>query len=409
MFEIFTGITALAALLSFINAKFLKLPGTIGVMILSIIASLLLGALYFIDQPSFLSICQIVEQIEFRTILFDFLLGILLFAGAIHVNLGNLLKEKSSVIIYSTIGVILSTFIIGTLFYVLSGSIGFPIDYPYCLVFGALISPTDPVAVLAILKKAGAPKHLEIRIVGESLFNDGVGIVVLLSILSLATMMNEFEFSHIIKEFLIEGGGGILMGILLGYLGQYLVRKLTHEPVIAVHITLAIVLGGYSLSSLLHVSGALAMVVAGIVMGNSLYSKKLPQEIKDHMTIFWKVLDEIFNAVLFVLIGLEIMTLKFESDYLLVAIISVLIVLGARYVVIVFSNVLLKKQHRASRREGVILTWAGLRGGISIALALTLPESEVRDVILFSTYTVVVFSIIVQGLTIGKLLKRPIK
>ena len=409
MFQVFIGITALAAILSFINSKFLKLPNTIGVMILSIIVSLLFGSYYFVDKASFLNVCHVIEQIDFRTILFDFLLGVLLFAGAIHVNLRGLLKERGSVIIYATFGVIVSTLIIGTAFFYITNAMGLPVDYLYSLVFGALISPTDPVAVLALLKKAGAPKHMEIKIVGESLFNDGVGIVVFLSLLSLATMAQEFEIVHIAEEFAKEAGGGLLMGVILGYVGKLFIKKIIHEPVIAVHISLAIVLGGYSLSALIHVSGAIAMVVAGLIIGHSLHSKIMTDDLKNHMNIFWKVLDEIFNAVLFVLIGLEIVALKFEINYLIIALLAIVLVLLSRYITIFLSNFLLKKSHKANSKERTILTWAGLRGGISIALALTLPESEVRDLILFSTYVVVVFSIIVQGLTIEKLIFKSFK
>ncbi|MBO0322259.1 sodium:proton antiporter [Muricauda sp. CAU 1633] len=409
MFEIIIGIVALAALLSFINAKALKLPETIGVMLLSIAVSLFLGTSSFLHRTTFAQICQIVDQIEFREILFDFLLGILLFAGSIHVDLSYLLKQKLPIMLYATLGVILSTFLIGTLFYYVTLGVGHPMDYLFCLVFGALISPTDPVAVLAILRKANAPKRTEIKVVGESLFNDGVGIVVFLSIYSLATMMQEFELSHIVKEFSLEAGGGILMGACLGFLGRTLVQKVVSEPIIAVHISLAIVLGGYSLSSLLHVSGALAMVVAGLIMGQGLSLEKTPEKLKQHMGIFWNVLDEIFNAVLFVLIGIEVISLKFELVYLPISILSILIIILSRYVVIFVLEPFLPKAQRAGKKERMVLTWAGLRGGISIALALTLPESEIRDAIVFTTYIVVVFSIVVQGLTIEKLLMRTYK
>ena len=410
MFQIFISIIALAALLSFINAKFLKLPETIGVMILSIIMSFSIGSsIYLIDKEYFMSLYPIVQQIDFRTILFDFLLGILLFAGAIHVNLKGLLKEKGTVIIYATFGVLISTFLIGTAFYYATSLIGLEITYLYSLVFGALISPTDPVAVLALLKKAGAPRHMEIKIVGESLFNDGVGIVVFLSLLSLATMMQEFEIAHIASEFGIEAGGGIIMGLVLGYLGKVFIKSVAKEPVIAVHISLAIVLGGYSLSSIFHVSGAIAMVVAGLVIGDSLHSEKISEELKIHMNIFWKVLDEIFNAVLFVLIGIIIIMVDFNIYYLSLGVITIFIVLISRYITIFLSNFLLKKSNRANTKERTVLTWAGLRGGISIALALSLPESEVRDLILYATYVVVVFSIIAQGLTIEKLILKSFK
>jgi CPA1 family monovalent cation:H+ antiporter len=410
MFQTFIGITALAALLSFINYRFLKLPETIGVMILSIIISFSVGStIYLIDKKSFMELYPIIQQIDFKTILFDFLLGVLLFAGAIHVNLKGLLKEKGSVIIYSTFGVLISTFLIGTIFYYATSLVGLEISYLYSLVFGALISPTDPVAVLALLKKAGAPKHMEIKIVGESLFNDGVGIVVFLSLLSLATMMQEFEIAHIAEEFGIEAGGGVLMGLALGYLGKVFIRSVVKEPVIAVHISLAIVLGGYSLSSIFHVSGAIAMVVAGLIIGNSLHSEKISEELKNHMNIFWKILDEIFNAVLFVLIGIIIIMVDFNIYYLSLGVITIFIVLFSRYITVFLSNFLLKKSNRANSNERKILTWAGLRGGISIALALTLPESEVRDLILYTTYVVVVFSIIVQGLSIEKVVSKLLK
>ncbi|NER14610.1 sodium:proton antiporter [Leptobacterium flavescens] len=409
MFQIFTGIVALSSLLSFLNKKFLKLPDTIGVMILAIVASLGIGSLYLIDKQSFLNVCSIVHEIDFRTILFDFLLSFLLFAGSIHVNLHSLIKEKVPVIIFASFGVLLSTFIIGTAFYYITGLLGMQVGYTYSLVFGALISPTDPIAVLALLKKAGAPKDMEIKIVGESLFNDGVGIVVFISLLSIATMGGGFHADHILKEFGQEAFGGVLMGFVLGYVGRIFLKYIYNAPIVAIHISIAIVMGGYSLSSMLHVSGALAMVVAGLIIGNYLNSTCKDEALKINMNIFWKVLDEILNAVLFVLIGLEILSLNFNLDYLIIGIISIVVVLASRYITIFISNVFLKKEHRNNSKRITILTWAGLRGGISIALALTLPESEFRELIIFVTYCIVVFSIIVQGLTIEKLVTRLLK
>jgi len=409
MFETFIGIVALAAFLSYLNSKFLKLPETIGVMILSIVVSLTFAMSYFIDKSYFIEVTEFARAIDFKTILFDFLLGVLLFAGAIHVNLKGLLEEKMTVFVYATFGVLVSTFIIGSCFYYIASLLGLNISYLYSLVFGALISPTDPVAVLALLKKAGAPKHMEIKIVGESLFNDGVGIVVFLSLLSLATMATEFEPSHILMEFGKEAGGGFLMGYLLGQIGKGCIKSVNKEAVIAVHISLGIVMGGYVLSNALHVSGAIAMVVAGLVIGNSLSSKYLTDDLKNHMNIFWKVLDEIFNAVLFVLIGIVMITLNFNTFHLLLGVISILLVLLTRYFVITASNLFLKGSHKANTKESIILTWAGLRGGISIALALSLPEGDVKDIVLYATYVVVVFSIIAQGLTIEKLVSKLLK
>lgn len=411
MFQIFTGIVALSSLLSFINKKLLKLPDTIGVMLLAIVASLSIAMLDFIDHEVFVSVCAIVHEIDFRTILFDFLLSFLLFAGSIHVNLHRLLEEKGPVLIYASLGVLISTFLIGTLFYYTAGQFGMQIDYIYCLVFGALISPTDPIAVLALLKKAGAPKDMEIKIVGESLFNDGVGIVVFISLLSIATMTggHGVEPSHIFLEFAQEAFGGIALGFVLGFIGKLFLKKIYESPIVAVHISIAIVMGGYWLASMIHVSGALAMVVMGLIIGDYLHKSCESEPLKENMNVFWKVLDEILNAVLFVLIGLEIVSLNFHPDYLIAGIMAIPIVLFSRYISVFISNIFFKKEHRSNKNKVAVLTWAGLRGGISIALALTLPEGEFRDALIFVTYCVVVFSIIVQGLTIDKVVVKLFK
>ena len=377
-------------------------------MVLSIIASLLLAGIGLFDQDVFAQVCMVVEEIDFRTILFDFLLSFLLFAGAIHVNLHRLLDERGPVLIYASLGVILSTFLVGTGIYYVCQLVGFPISYIYSLVFGALISPTDPIAVLALLKKAGTPKNMEIKIVGESLFNDGVGIVVFISLLSIATMTgNEaIEASEVALEFVREAFGGILLGLMLGFLGRWICTMIYDSPIVAVHISIALVMGGYAFSSLLHVSGALAMVVLGLMMGDYLHRSCESESLVENMTVFWKVLDEILNAILFVLIGLEIVSLNFQPVYLLFGILGIVIVVAARFITVYISNLFLKKNHRSGPRQVAVLTWAGLRGGISVALALTIPEGEFREVIIFITYSVVVFSIIVQGLTIDKLVKR---
>ncbi|MGX1929735.1 cation:proton antiporter [Flagellimonas sp. 2504JD4-2] len=411
MFQIFTGIVALSSLLSFINKKLLKLPETIGVMLLAIVASLAIGTLDFIDHDAFVSVCSVIDEIDFRTILFDFLLSFLLFAGSIHVNLHKLLEEKGPVLIYASLGVLISTFLIGSLFYFTVGLFGMHIDYVYCLVFGALISPTDPIAVLALLKKAGAPKDMEIKIVGESLFNDGVGIVVFISLLSIATMTggHGVEPSHIFLEFAQEAFGGIALGFALGYVGRLFLKKIYEAPIIAVHISIALVMGGYWLASMIHVSGALAMVVMGLMIGDYLHKSCQSEPLKENMNVFWKVLDEILNAILFVLIGLEIVSLNFHPDYLIAGLVAIPIVLFSRYISVFVSNIFFRKEHRSNTKKVAVLTWAGLRGGISIALALTLPEGEFREALIFVTYCVVVFSILVQGLTIDKVVVKLLK
>jgi len=406
MFQTFIGITALAAILSLINNKWLKLPDTIGVMILAILISLGFAGISMVAPEQIASICSIIEDIDFRVILFEFLLGFLLFAGSIHIDIEQLNKVKLPIFLYATLGVLISTFTIGTIFYYMSGLIGVDVSYVFCLIFGALISPTDPIAVLALLDKAGISKEVEIKIVGESLFNDGVGIVVFLTLVTLGTMVDShLEIGHIVQEFGKEVGGGLFLGFILGKLGNRLLAGLHKEPIIAVHVTLAIVMGGYSLAAALHISGALAMVVAGLFIGHGLHHQDACAVQKKHVTLFWKVIDEILNSILFVLIGLELIVLNFQSNYLILGVISIFIVLIARYFSLFLTNFLLTKDLRADGRVLKILTWAGLRGGISIALVLSLPQSEIRDALLLITYVIVVFSIIVQGLSIEKTVK----
>jgi len=412
MFEVFTLIVAVSALLSYVNHKLLKLPSTIGVLILSIVVSLMLASFKLINIEWFHQACSVVTTLDFRSILFDFILSFLLFAGSIHVNLRNLLNEKGPVIALATAGVLFSTFITGSLIYLIAGLLGFDLNFLHALIFGALISPTDPVAVLSLLQKANVDKKLEIKVIGESLFNDGIGIVIFLSLLALAGGSTghgggeEITAGSIAESLLVEAGGGIVLGLILGWIGIYFLKAIKDEPIIEVHITLGIVMAGYSLAAMIGVSGALAMVIAGILIGNRLAKPDIPKPLKNNLNTFWKILDEVLNAILFVLIGLEILVLGFEVNYMLLAILAIPTVLLARYVSVYLGNLLVTRQHKSSGKEMLVLTWAGLRGGISIALALTLTDSLDRELILYITYVVVLFSIIVQGLSVGNVVKK---
>lgn len=407
MFYSFTIILSLAALFSFINYKWLKLPNTIGLMILALITAVLIIASENIIPGAYQFLCQLVLDIDFKTILLDVMLSMLLFAGASHININDLNEEKLPVLLFATLGVILSTLIVGGLIYFAATALGLSLPFLHALLFGALISPTDPIAVISILKEAGVSKGLELKIEGESLFNDGVGVVVFTSILLFASMGEEGHFGavEIIKLFVEEAIGGVVYGLLLGYLGFRLLKSAEDNGQVGVLLTLAIALGGYTLASLIHVSGPLAMVVAGLYIGNQVATPGFAAPARKLIHTIWEMIDETLNAVLFVLIGLVIYTLDFQPKYLLLGLLAIVTVLIARFISVGLPYSLLKPTEDQPMKTVTMLTWGGLRGGISVALALSLTEEFSREIILFITYTVVIFSIIFQGLSIGKLVK----
>jgi CPA1 family monovalent cation:H+ antiporter len=336
----------------------------------------------------------------------DGMLSFMLFAGAIHINAAELKKEKATILTFSTVGVLLSTLIIGSLLFGICKIFDLNIGYIYCLLFGALISPTDPIAVMGILKEANIPKEMEIRIVGESLFNDGIAVVVFISILQIINAgMENMRPDEILLLFLREAGGGIFLGIVLGYIGFYAFHSIDFYKV-EIMITLAIVMGGYYLASVLHVSGPLAMVVAGIITGNQARQYGMSVITRDYVDKFWEIIDEILNAVLFFLIGIEMIIVEFSLQHIWIGIICIVIVLFARYISVFIPFIFLRKNNVFQKHALTILTWGGLRGGISVALALSLPKTEFSDFFVTITYIIVLFSIIVQGLTIGRVVKK---
>ncbi len=406
MFEIIAVLITLAALLAYVNYRFLRMPQTIGLMLLSLATALVLlvlgqigGGVGRVVEQTATTIMR--EQIDFPAVLLHGMLSLLLFAGALHVRLEDLLASKWSISILSTLGVVGSTFAVGGMVLGLSNVMGLGLTPVFCLLFGALISPTDPIAVMAILKKAGAPKTLETKIAGESLFNDGIGVVVFLTVLGIATGARTATVGGILQLFLAEVLGGVVLGLALGYLAYRLLKSVDNYQV-EILITLALSLGGYALAHAIHTSGPLAMVAAGLLIGNREHLA-MSARTREHLGTFWELIDEILNAVLFVMIGLEVLVLTLNVTYLLAGAVAVPLVLLARLVTVGVPMRLLAIRRRFVRRAIPILTWGGLRGGISVALALSLPQGTARDVILTMTYVVVAFSICVQGLTIGKL------
>ncbi len=401
--ETITVLVCLAALFSYVNERFLKLPATIGLMALGLSFSLVMVALGTIGIPVHRQAVAFMQRIDFNETLMHGLLSFLLFAGALHFNVRNLFGQKWFIGTLASVGVALSTCLVGVLTYYAFGLIDVEIPFLYCLLFGALISPTDPIAVLGILKKAGAPKSLETKIVGESLFNDGVGVVVFLVLLGVATR-GMTDPADVGLLFLEEAGGGALLGAALGFLTATMMRTIDDYRV-EILLTLALVMGGYALADALHMSGPIAIVVAGLVIGSHARHSAMSETTRQYLDTFWELVDELLNAVLFVLIGLEVLALTFEGRYLAAGLIGIPIVLAARFISVAVPLHLFRLWRTFSPYAAIILTWGGLRGGISVAMALSLPPGQVRDAIVGATYVIVVFSILVQGLTIERLIR----
>ena len=398
-------LVTVSAVFSYLNYRYVRLPSAIGLMLIALCLSLtLLGlgklGLGVIEQRAE----AFIRSIDFNQTLMHGMLSFLLFAGALHVNLRDLAAQKRIVGSLATFGTVCSTFVVGGLFWALTQALGFDIGFTYCLLFGALISPTDPIAVLGILKSAGAPKTLETKITGESLFNDGIGVVVFVVLLQLATGEQEPSAGHIALLFAEEAIGGIVYGLALGGIAYWMLSRVDDYSV-EILITLAVVMGGYALAVAIHTSGPIAMVVAGLVIGNHGRRLAMSERTREHLDLFWELVDEILNTVLFVLIGLELLILELTPTALIAGLVAIPVVLLARFLC-VGAPVRVLELRRAFTPGAIrILTWGGLRGGISVALALSIPAGPERDLILTVTYTVVVFSILVQGLTIGKLVE----
>ena len=403
MFQSFIILLSLAGLFSYVNHKFLKLPSTIGLTLLAILMAIPLALLQVFDNLLFHEVCSLVTSLDFKTLLFDMMLSLLLFAGALHLQVRDLSMERKSILSFATLGVLISTALIGFLTYGVTSLLGIGLPLGYALIFGALISPTDPIAALAILRDLGVKKSLESKIAGESLFNDGVGVVVFVSLVNIFTKTGEdVGFLEILSVFAEEALGGTIVGIFLGLVGYQFLKSVADEPKIDIMLTLVIAMGGYALCSAIGVSGPLAMVFAALIIGEKIRSgHEFTSEGKDELNVFWEVLDEILNAVLFVLIGLEVLILSFELNFVIASLAAIPLILLARYVtVFLLAKAFPDQQDENPSATIKILTWGGQRGAISVALALSLDPSPFREFIVFITYVVVVFSILVQGLSI---------
>ena len=407
--EIIASLLVLSALCGLVNHRLLKLPHTIGLVVVSLVASLLVVALEVLRPNLGVSdsVLTLLNSIDFRKVLLEGFLSVLLFAGAIHVDLSDIAKNKWAIALMATVGVLISTFVVGGLMYLVASWLSFDLPFMWALVFGALISPTDPVATLSILKHVKVPKILQAKIAGESLLNDGVGVVVFTIMVAIAIGTSapgggEFDTQGIIKLFIVEALGGAALGLLAGLITYGLLRMID-EHIIEVMITLALVTGVYALALRLHLSGPIAVVVAGVLIGNHGARFAMSETTRQHVFQFWALIDEILNSILFLLIGLEVLLIgrAFEQTWLAIA--AIPIVLAARLLSVSVPIGLLSIRKKFTSGTIRMLTWGGLRGGISVALALSLPDTPYKAAILTATYVVVVFSILVQGLTMERL------
>jgi sodium/hydrogen exchanger len=408
LYYAFSVIIVLAALFSYVNVRYVKLPMTIGIMVIAMMVSVgirLFGETIFTGLSHKLE--TLLEGFNFTEILMSAMLNFLLFAGALHINISDLKEYKLPIFTYATVSVVLSAFFISALLFYIAPLVGIHIPYIYCLLFGALISPTDPIVVLGVLKQANVPKRIEAKITGESLFNDGVAVVMFAVVLKLATDTSfEPSFNTITKLFLIEAGGGVFLGVLLGWVASEMMKKVDDYHV-SVLVTLAVVMGGFLIAKDSHVSSPLAMVIAGLLIGN-VGKKANSEENRDYLSKFWAIVDEIMNAILFLFIGFEMLLIDNLNEQLLLGGIAIIVcLLGRALAIYIPAKTILRKVSTYSQGSLITMVWGGVRGGVSIALVLSIPQDHggFKETLLQITYIVVLFSILVQGLTIGKVAK----
>jgi CPA1 family monovalent cation:H+ antiporter len=406
IFNIIAVLVTFAAVVNFLNYRYIKLPSTVGVLLISLVISILLMVLWSygigIEKQH---MHALIGSINFQEVMLGVLLSLLLFAGALQVDYNRLVEYKIEIISLALFGVLLSTFIIGSLTYLIFNILDLNISYIYCLLFGALISPTDPIAVLGILKRLGIPKSLEIKIAGESLFNDGIGVVLFMTILEAAVRGGHVRPIAVVALFAREVAGGLVFGFVAGWM-TYRMLKVVDDYKVEVLLTIALALGAYSLASSVHISGPLAIVVAGLLIGNHGRQFAMTEKTKEHLDNFWELVDEILNIILFLLIGLEVLVIQNAGKYFAIIVLVIPVVLSARFISVAIPIIIMKSFKRLTDHGVKILTWGGLRGGISVAMALSLPRGNEREVIVTMTYAVVIFSVLVQGLTINPLIKR---
>ncbi len=408
LFELTAVLFTLTAAFAWLNHQFIRMPNSIGLLVMGLVSSLLLIGVNFVFPGAGVAdqVAAVIGQVDFSQALLQGMLAYLLFAGGLHVDLNHLKRRALVVSTMATVGVVILTAIVGVGLWLIAAALGVSLSLPWALVFGALISPTDPIAVQSTLKSVGAHPMLDIDMTGESLLNDGVGVVVFTALLAIALEpAGELTLAEVVGEFVVEAFGGGLLGFLTGYLAYRAMRRID-DYAIEVLISLALATGTYALANALGMSGPIAVVVAGLLIGNRAAEDAMSEETQRYMFGFWTLLDEILNSVLFLLIGLEVLVLRFDLSLTGIVVLAVPLVLAARFVSVLLPVAVLRVTQTFVTGTVAVLTWGGVRGGISIALALSLPEGPAKGIILACTYAVVIFAVIVQGLTLGGVIRR---
>jgi len=408
VFEIAALLVTLSALFGWINLRFLRLPHTIGLLAMALSASLLLLLLQKIVPGLEVApaLRGVLEEIDFYSALMEGMLSLLLFAGALHVDLDLLKDQKWPIAAMASIGVVISTAVIGVALWLAAGALGLDLSLPWALVFGALISPTDPVAVLGLLKTIDVPETIKAKIAGESLFNDGVALVAFSVLVTIAMVSGDQHYPSVIgtAEFLLyEGAGSAVFGLATGWIA-YRAMLAVDDHIVEILISVAVCLATYTLCHRLHLSGPIAVVVTGLLIGNHGAEHAMSEKVEEYLFAFWEVVDEMLNSVLFLLIGLEVLVIAFAPENAWIVLAAIPIVLAGRFVSVSIPISLLSLRRAFSAGAIPILTWGGLRGGVSVALALSLPDGPAKPMLLTATYAVVIFSVIVQGLTMKRVI-----
>jgi CPA1 family monovalent cation:H+ antiporter len=411
LFEIAALLLALSGFFGWFNHTVLKLPHTIGLLVMALVASIALLALEYAFPALGITdtLQDAIGQIDFYATVMEGMLAFLLFAGALHVDFSFLRTQAWAIGLMASVGVLMSTFIVGTGFYFLSGILGAQVPFIWALVFGALISPTDPVAVLSLLKSINVPAALEAKIAGESLFNDGVGVVVFVILLTIATTSSGTEVTafEVGKLFVVEALGGAVLGAITGWIA-YRAMSTMDEHMLEILLTVGIVAATYALALRFHLSGPIAVVVTGLLIGNRGASEAMSEHTQESLFSFWELIDEILNSILFLLIGLEVLVIALDPSFAWLAVATIPLVLFSRFVSVSTPILLLSIRQTFTSGAIPVLTWGGLRGGISVALVLSLPAMEHKPLLLTCTYAVVLFSIIIQGLTVKEVVNRTV-